>query len=90
MFLTEAAEVLERVVCREVLELHEQIGEEFLHDVHELVHELFHLCSRDSVLEPGKGGITYLLGRWARAAYTNVQRVVEVSLRRCTQVEANR
>jgi hypothetical protein len=90
MFLTEAAEVLERVVRREVLELHEQIGEEFLYGVHELVHELFHLCSRDSVFEPAKGGITYLLRRRARAAYTNVQRIIEVSFCRCTQVEANR
>ena len=69
MFLTEAAEVLERVVRREVLELHEQSGEEFLYGVHELVHELFHLRSRDSVFrtrerrdhipppETGAGGV---------------------------------
>ena len=43
VLLTETVEVLERIVRREVFELHEQVRENFLHGVHELVHEFFHL-----------------------------------------------
>jgi hypothetical protein len=42
------------------------------------------------MLKFAKGSITYLLGGWARAAHANVQRIIEVPLRRCAQVEADR
>lgn len=41
--ISEPVEVSERVVRREVLELYEKLGEDFLHCLHELVHEWVHL-----------------------------------------------
>ena len=43
VLLTETVEVLECIVRREVFELHEQVREDFLHGIHELIHEFVHL-----------------------------------------------
>lgn len=43
ILLAEAAEIFECIVGRKVLKLHNKVGEDLLHCIHELIHELVHL-----------------------------------------------
>lgn len=47
IFVSEHIQIAERVVGREVLELHNELREDILHSLHELVHELIHLPEDD-------------------------------------------